>query len=163
LVMQLATAPESRLLAAGRETNNPWCMCVERTRCFCKPGPKRLASSRSPSSTMFRGIVDASPSGMHPEALPPKEPSAKSTTAHRPPTSLVIFSEHNSDGPGRQYLRPRCRKESYAGLRRKISTARPWQIFANSPRAHQAAPQRQMVAPVRRARPKLPLRARLVV
>jgi hypothetical protein len=53
------------------------CMCVERTRCFCKPGPKRLASSRSPSSTMLRGIVDASPPVMHPEASPPKDPARR--------------------------------------------------------------------------------------
>jgi hypothetical protein len=163
-VMQLATAPESRLLAAGRETNNPWCMCVERTRCFCKPGPKRLASSRSPSSTMFRGIVDASPSGMHPEALPPKDPARRALQRTALPRlrSFSLSTIQTAQGAS-TYVRPRCRKESYAGLRRKISTARPWQIFANSPRAHQAVPQRQMVAPVRRARPKLPLRARLVV
>jgi hypothetical protein len=117
-------------------------MCVERTRCFCKPDPKRLASSHSPSSTMLRGIVDASPPVMHPEASPPKNPARReSTTAHRPPTSSVILSKHNSDGPGRQYLRPRCRKESYAALRRKNLHRTPMADFRElAPRPPGSAP-----------------------
>jgi hypothetical protein len=112
---------------------------------------------------MLRGIVDASPSVMHPEASPPKNPAwrALQRTALPRLRSFSLSTIQTAQGAITYALA--AEKKVTPGCVEKISTARPWRIFANSPRAHQAAPQRQMVAPVRRARPKLPLRARLVV